>query len=119
MNITCKRLYPHALVLTAVLVLSACSTAPVLPEGEDPIEPSFDAARVLIAGVETPADLISDPWEGFNRTMYRFNYRFDKYVFLPAVNGRCAWSGRGSDAMECAHRFNYVDLVIGRSCAGR
>jgi phospholipid-binding lipoprotein MlaA len=87
MNITCKRLYPHALVLTAVLVLSACSTAPVLPEGEDPIEPSFDAARVLIAGVETPADLISDPWEGFNRTMYRFNYRFDKYVFLPAVKG--------------------------------
>lgn len=87
MNITCKRLYPHTLVLTVVLALSACSTAPILPEGEDPIEPRFDAARVLIAGVETPADAISDPWEGFNRTMYRFNYRFDKYVFLPAAKG--------------------------------
>ena len=29
--------------------------------------------------------IIADPWQGFNRTMYRFNYRFDKYVFLPAV----------------------------------
>ena len=31
------------------------------------------------------AEEIPDPWEGFNRTMYRFNYRFDKYIFLPAV----------------------------------
>jgi phospholipid-binding lipoprotein MlaA len=29
---------------------------------------------------------VDDPWEGFNRTMYKFNYRFDKYVFLPVVN---------------------------------
>ena len=26
-----------------------------------------------------------DPWEGFNRNMYVFNYYFDKYVFLPVV----------------------------------
>jgi len=30
---------------------------------------------------------IDDPWEGFNRRMYRFNYYFDKYVFLPVVSG--------------------------------
>jgi len=30
---------------------------------------------------------VADPWEGFNRSMYRFNYYFDKYLFLPAVNG--------------------------------
>jgi phospholipid-binding lipoprotein MlaA len=28
-----------------------------------------------------------DPWEGFNRQMYIFNYYFDKYLFLPVVNG--------------------------------
>lgn len=30
---------------------------------------------------------VADPWEGFNRRMYRFNFYFDKYFFLPVVNG--------------------------------
>jgi len=30
---------------------------------------------------------IPDPWEGFNRSMYKFNYNFDKYFFLPVVSG--------------------------------
>jgi phospholipid-binding lipoprotein MlaA len=30
---------------------------------------------------------VDDSMEGFNRGVYKFNYRFDKYVFLPAVNG--------------------------------
>jgi phospholipid-binding lipoprotein MlaA len=30
---------------------------------------------------------VEDPWERFNRNVYRFNYYFDKYVFLPVVNG--------------------------------
>jgi phospholipid-binding lipoprotein MlaA len=28
-----------------------------------------------------------DPWVGFNRSMYKFNYHLDKYVLLPAVSG--------------------------------
>lgn len=28
---------------------------------------------------------VYDPWEGFNRRMYAFNYYFDKYLFLPTV----------------------------------
>jgi len=28
-----------------------------------------------------------DPWEGFNRSMYNFNYHFDKYFLLPIVGG--------------------------------
>ena len=28
-----------------------------------------------------------DPWEGFNRRMYNFNYHFDRYLFLPVVKG--------------------------------
>lgn len=30
---------------------------------------------------------IYDPWEKFNRSMYNFNARFDRYVFLPVVSG--------------------------------
>jgi phospholipid-binding lipoprotein MlaA len=29
---------------------------------------------------------VSDPFEGFNRSMYTFNARFDRYVFLPVVD---------------------------------
>ncbi len=27
-----------------------------------------------------------DPWEGFNRNVYKFNAKFDDYVYLPVVN---------------------------------
>lgn len=29
---------------------------------------------------------VADPWEGFNRGIYRFNFYFDTYFFLPLVN---------------------------------
>jgi len=31
--------------------------------------------------------VVGDPWEGFNRNMYRFNYYLDTYLFLPVVSG--------------------------------
>lgn len=75
-----------ALIIAGSLSLGGCSTAPI-KDGE-PIEPVFAADRILHDedDVETAGEEISDPWEGFNRAMYRFNYRFDKYLFLPAVN---------------------------------
>ena len=72
------------LALLAALSMFGCSTAPI-KEGE-PIEPSFPADRILPQGVVYPID-VEDPWEGFNRTMYRFNYHFDRFIFLPAVRG--------------------------------
>lgn len=30
---------------------------------------------------------VHDPWETWNRRVYHFNYRFDEWVFLPAVRG--------------------------------
>jgi phospholipid-binding lipoprotein MlaA len=72
-----------ALALVSGMV--GCGTAPVV-EGDEPIEPVFSADRVIPPDVTYPAD-IPDPWQGFNRTMYRFNYRFDRYVFLPVVRG--------------------------------
>jgi phospholipid-binding lipoprotein MlaA len=29
--------------------------------------------------------LVDDPWEGFNRNMYHFNAKLDRYVYLPVV----------------------------------
>jgi phospholipid-binding lipoprotein MlaA len=72
------------LVVCFSWLLGGCSTAPI-KVGEPVEEPIFPADRVLGKGVTYEADKISDPLEGFNRTMYRFNYHFDRYVFLPAV----------------------------------
>ena len=82
------QLRQHLLLLLAVLVLAGCSTAPrIQGDNEQVVEPSFSAGRLLDDDVSYLADEIWDPWEGFNRSMYRFNYRFDKYVFLPVANG--------------------------------
>ena len=72
--------------LIASVALAGCSTAPVQKGAI--IEPVFTADRILQEDVVYQGEaIISDPWQGFNRTMYRFNYRFDKYVFLPVVRG--------------------------------
>lgn len=68
----------------AAFFLSACSTAPV--QTGEAIEPLFPADRILDDDVVDIID-IHDPWEGFNRGVYRFNYRFDKYLFLPFIRG--------------------------------
>ena len=82
------QLRQHFLLLLAVLVLAGCSTAPrIQGDDEQIVEPSFSADRLLDDDVSYLADEIWDPWEGFNRTMFRFNYRFDKYVFLPVASG--------------------------------
>jgi phospholipid-binding lipoprotein MlaA len=65
-------------------LLSGCSTAPTRV-GEPIEEPVFPADRVLGKDVEYESDKISDPLEGLNRSIYRFNYHFDRYLFLPAV----------------------------------
>jgi phospholipid-binding lipoprotein MlaA len=42
---------------------------------------------VKIPAGQPPMLLMNDPIEGFNRGTYRFNYYFDKYLFLPVVKG--------------------------------
>ncbi len=81
-----------ASLLLALLMLSACNTAPPMPERPLPVspeeveEPVFSAARIIPEGVEDYAANY-DPWEGMNRRVYNFNYHFDRYVFLPVVSG--------------------------------
>ncbi|MBV5318611.1 MAG: VacJ family lipoprotein [Desulfobulbaceae bacterium] len=70
-------------VLTALFLalnLSGCaSTNPAYP----PEEPAMHSVREID---DEYIAHVNDPWEGFNRSMYKFNYTFDKYVFLPVVN---------------------------------
>jgi ABC-type transporter lipoprotein component MlaA len=73
---TAKNKFPVILLLlVSVLAFTGCSTKPVLPpEGEAIIPPDFSAERVLGKDVEYLAETaISDPWEGFNRAVFRFN----------------------------------------------
>mgnify|MGYP001823226880 FL=1 len=84
MSILQAKIRNGVLVLLTVLVVSGCSTAPIL-EGSEPEEPFFPAERILSPDINYAAQ-INDPWEGFNRRVYNFNYKFDKYIFLPAVH---------------------------------
>ncbi len=73
------------LALGFALLLGACSTAP--KKVGEPIEPPiFPADRVFGEGVAYQSDSISDPLEGLNRRIYRFNHHFDRYIFLPGVS---------------------------------
>jgi len=76
------------LLLAALLLMAGCSTAPKL-QGDKIEDAFFTPEQILGGGVDEYQDetQIYDPFEGINRTMYRFNYYFDKYVFLPAVVG--------------------------------
>ncbi len=74
------------LLLASLLLIAGCSTAPK-QQGDTVEEAFFTPEQILTEGTEYPDYDANDPWEGFNRTMYRFNYHFDRYIFLPAVIG--------------------------------
>ena len=74
-----------ALTAALGLLLGGCSRAPVI-DGDEPKQPVFPAAYVVPKDLQ-PVEKIGDPWQGLNKAIYRFNYRFDKYVLLPAVIG--------------------------------
>ena len=74
-----KRLWTGGWLLLVLLLLNACaSTARV---------PVDTATRPEVAAVLTEPSVLDvyDPLESFNRGVYEFNARFDRYVFLPAV----------------------------------
>ena len=80
-----KPLVAYACIaMLAYAFLSGC--AGVTPAPDPIIEPMHTAETVIKENVTYPID-VYDPWEGFNRRMYRFNFYFDKYVFLPVVGG--------------------------------
>jgi len=68
------------LVLMMSLYLTGCAATRANTPAEVPARHSISEFRD-----QNFAD-VADPWEGFNRNMYRFNFYFDKYVFIPVVN---------------------------------
>jgi phospholipid-binding lipoprotein MlaA len=66
------------------ILVSDLDTAPA--EGES-IEPAVRSVESVVRpGVRFLID-VYDPIEGFNRGVYKFNAKFDEYVFLPVVSG--------------------------------
>jgi phospholipid-binding lipoprotein MlaA len=63
------------------LLLSGCAITSEITLPEEPPMHSLSELQV-----QRFAE-VADPWEGFNRSMYQFNYYFDKYLFLPVVSG--------------------------------
>jgi phospholipid-binding lipoprotein MlaA len=68
------------IILTLALFLAGCATTTTK------IPPEVPAMHSVKEFADDQQILVNDPWEGFNRSMYKFNYNFDKYFFLPVVN---------------------------------
>jgi len=75
------RTYRIFLALMLSLFLVGCAATRVNTQAEVPPMHSINEFR------DQPFAEVPDPWEGFNQSMYRFNFYFDKYLFLPVVNG--------------------------------
>jgi phospholipid-binding lipoprotein MlaA len=80
MTISIRRAYPVMILLYLALALSGCATTATLPS-------EVPAMHSVKEFADDENILVNDPWEGFNRSIYRFNYNADKYVLLPVVNG--------------------------------
>ena len=80
-SVAFSRVYPMLATLCLALLLAGCATTTTnLP-------PEVPAMRQLSDIDDEYVARVDDSWERFNRSMYKFNYRFDKYFFLPIVSG--------------------------------
>jgi phospholipid-binding lipoprotein MlaA len=79
-GLTVRRL---AGIACLTLLAGGCAAAGDEPYVEVPAERQF--TQFEKDGVDYAID-VYDPLEGFNRGVYKFNARFDQFVFLPIVN---------------------------------
>ena len=83
MRLSCKFKMLLFVLLFSVFFLSGCSTVP--KPGPD-TEPAIRQQADLVPEGTVLDVEVYYPIEGFNRGTYRFNYYFDKFVFLPIVS---------------------------------
>jgi phospholipid-binding lipoprotein MlaA len=76
-----RRLTLSALILSLLLLPAGCAVNRSGLSSEIPPLHSIEEFR------DQRFAEVADPWEGFNRSMYSFNFYFDKYLFLPVVSG--------------------------------
>lgn len=79
------RILTIALAALAVLFVSGCSVTPKV-DPDIAYEPPRHKVEDTLKETVVYAVDVYDPWEGFNRRAYTFNYYFDKFIFLPIVN---------------------------------
>jgi len=70
----------NTIVMMLMVTMCGCAAHTVNTPAEVPARHSISEFR------DQNFAEVTDPWEGFNRSMYRFNYYFDKYLFLPVVS---------------------------------
>jgi phospholipid-binding lipoprotein MlaA len=73
-------LYRVSTALCLLLPLVGCAATRVTTNDEQP------ARHTISEFNDQRFAEVDDPWEGMNRNIYRFNFYFDKYLFLPVVN---------------------------------
>lgn len=81
MTIIIRRAFPVAFLILSLLLAGCAATTANLP----PETPAMHSLNEF--SDDDYVARINDPWEGFNRNMYKFNYYFDKYLYLPVVRG--------------------------------
>ena len=69
-------------ITVVFLVLAGCAGRPAVLPDEVPPMHTVDEFRD-----DENVSRTRDPWEGFNRSMYKFNYEADRFVLLPVVAG--------------------------------
>jgi len=71
-----------AIVASTSIFSASCAAVPGEELGTvQPREPVPAAERQKVYPID-----VYDPWEGFNRGVYKFNAQFDRYVFIPVVH---------------------------------
>ena len=78
------RLLIILLTVMTVLFASGCSVTPKV-DPDIAYEPPKHKVEDYLKETVVYAGDVYDPWEGFNRRAYTFNYYFDKYLYLPVV----------------------------------
>lgn len=74
------------ILVVLAFMLTSCGSKQATADRELQVEPAKRSISEFVKDdQEYVIDQVNDPWEPFNRRMYRFNYHFDKYFFLPIV----------------------------------
>lgn len=82
MSSNCFRRNTLLVVIASLVQLTACSA--ISERQVEELPPQHSVESVVRDDVTYAID-VYDPWEGFNRGVYRFNAGFDHYIFLPVV----------------------------------
>ena len=78
----CKNIFKILAAMLMIAFLSSCAAKQIRQEPA----PLRSTGEYVDPDQDYVVKRVYDPWEGYNRNMYKFNAQFDKYVYLPVVN---------------------------------